>query len=39
MSKKLSCSDFYGCGPTWENVDSDIILENADFPGENDEGA
>ena len=38
MNKRLLCTDFCGCGPTWENADSDLILENANFPGKDDEG-
>lgn len=38
VNKRLLCTDFCGCGPTWENADSDLILENANFPGKDDEG-
>ena len=37
MNKKLPCNDFCGCGPTYENADCVPILENNDFPDNDDE--
>ena len=37
MNKKLPCTDFCGCGPTYANADSEPILENNDFPDDGDE--
>ena len=32
MSKKLPCADFCDCGSACENMDSDPVLKNNNFP-------
>ena len=37
MNKKVPCTDFCNCGPTYDNTDSDPILENSNFPDDDNE--
>ena len=37
LNKKVSCTDFCNCGPTYDNADSDPILENSNFLDDDDE--